>query len=70
MLIYLVKVNIALILLYGFYQMFCAKDTFFGWRRGLLLGIYAIAFLVPLMPTIDWLMTAETTQGMALTYNQ
>ena len=70
MLIYLVKVNIALILLYGFYQMFCAKDTFFGWRRGLLLGIYAIAFLVPLMPTIDWLMTAETTQGMALTYRQ
>lgn len=70
MLIYLVKVNIALILLYGFYQMFCAKDTFFGWRRGLLLGIYAIAFLVPLMPTIDWLMTAETSQGMALTYRQ
>lgn len=70
MLIYLVKVNIALILLYGFYQMFCAKDTFFGWRRSLLLGIYAIAFLVPLMPTIDWLMTAETSQGMALTYRQ
>ncbi len=70
MLIYLVKVNIALILLYGFYQMFCAKDTFFGWRRGILLGIYAIAFLVPLMPTANWLMTAETTQGMALTYRQ
>ena len=47
MLIYLLKVNIVFILLYGCYRLMCYKDTFFGWRRTTLLLIYAVSLVVP-----------------------
>jgi len=46
--IYLFKVNIAIILLYGFYRLFFQSDTFFQWKRVLLLAIFFIALLYPL----------------------
>ena len=45
--IYLFKVNIAIILLYGFYRLFFQSDTFFQWKRILLLSVFFIALLYP-----------------------
>ena len=44
---YLIKVNIAIILFYGFYRLLFRQDTFFQWKRLILLSIFAIAFLYP-----------------------
>lgn len=33
MTIYLIKINVALMLLYGFYRLTVSRDTFFGLRR-------------------------------------
>ncbi len=46
-LVYLFKVNIAIVLLYGFYKLFFQRDTFFQCKRFLLLGIFFIALLYP-----------------------
>lgn len=47
MLSYLVEINIIIIFLYGFYRLLFTNDTFFSWRRFMLLNIYLIALLVP-----------------------
>jgi TonB family protein len=44
---YLLKVNIAIILFYGFYRLFFQQDTFFQWKRMALLSILFISFLYP-----------------------
>lgn len=46
MAIYLIKINIALMLLYGFYRLTVSRDTFFGLRRLTLWLIYAVALMV------------------------
>ena len=46
-LLYLLKVNIAIILFYGFYRLFFQQDTFFRWKRTALLAILFISFLYP-----------------------
>ena len=43
MAIYLIKINVALMLLYGFYRLTVSRDTFFGLRRLTLWLIYAVA---------------------------
>ncbi|HEY9550992.1 MAG TPA: M56 family metallopeptidase [Prevotella sp.] len=68
MAIYLLKINIALIILYGFYRMMFGRDTFFGWRRTLLLGIYIIALCIPLFSIEAMISQNETTAGMAQAY--
>ena len=45
--IYLLKVNIAIVLFYGIYRLFFQKDTFFHWKRFALLSIVFISFLYP-----------------------
>lgn len=47
-LIYFLKVNLALAFLYICYRLLFRDDTFFRLRRGVLLSIYLIAFLYPL----------------------
>jgi len=47
--IYLIKVNIAIILMYGFYGLLVRDDTFFQWKRFFLLSIPVIALLYPLV---------------------
>lgn len=49
MAIYLLKINVCLIILYGFYRAMFGQDTFFGWRRAMLIGIYAVALCIPLL---------------------
>ncbi|GHV27257.1 cell envelope biogenesis protein TonB [Bacteroidia bacterium] len=45
---YLLKVNLAIILFYGVYHVFFRQDTLFQWKRILLLGLLAVAYLYPL----------------------
>ncbi|GHV29508.1 hypothetical protein FACS1894177_00510 [Bacteroidia bacterium] len=47
--IYLIKVNIAIVVMYGFYGLLFRNDTFFQWKRLLLLSIPVIAMLYPLI---------------------
>jgi TonB family protein len=46
--VYLFKVNVALVLFYGFYRLFFQRDTFFVWKRAILLFILLVSFLYPL----------------------
>ena len=46
-LLYLLKVNVAVILFYGFYRLFFRQDTFFRWKRVALLAIIFISFSYP-----------------------
>lgn len=50
MLMYLIKANVVLVVLFGFYQLISAGDTFFKWRRLSLLTVYMLSLL---LPTID-----------------
>ena len=50
MLTYLIKANVVLVVLFGFYQLISAGDTFLKWRRLSLLTIYVLSLL---LPTID-----------------
>ena len=45
--IYLLKVNIAIVLFYGIYRLLFQQDTFFRWKRFALLSIVFISFLYP-----------------------
>ena len=47
---YLIKANVVLVVLFGFYQLISAGDTFFKWRRLSLLTVYVLSLL---LPTID-----------------
>ena len=68
MLLYLVEINIITIFLYGFYRLLFTNDTFFSWRRFMLLNTYLIALLVPFADFGNWIRIHETTQNMASTY--
>ena len=68
MLSYLVEINIITIFLYGFYRLLFTNDTFFIWRRFMLLNIYLIALLVPFADFSNWISIHEATQNMASTY--
>ena len=50
MLMSLIKANVVLVVLFGFYQLISAGDTFFKWRRLSLLTVYVLSLL---LPTID-----------------
>ena len=54
---YLLKANIILALLYAFYRLSFYKDTFFNYRRISLMGILAVAALIPLPWTQLWVST-------------
>jgi TonB family protein len=45
--VYLIKVNIAILLLYGFYYLLFRNDTFFHWKRWLLLSVITVSLLYP-----------------------
>ena len=47
MLTYLIKANVVLVVLFGFYQLISTGDTFFKWRRVALLTIYVLSLLLP-----------------------
>lgn len=50
--LYLLKVNLAILLLYGFYRLFFWKDTFFKLKRIVLLAILVFAITYPFVDII------------------
>lgn len=66
-LIYFLKVNLALALLYVCYRLLFREDTFFRLRRGVLLSIYLIAFLYPLPDLSGWL-AGQTSVADIISY--
>ena len=68
MAIYLIKINIALMLLYGFYRLTVSRDTFFGLRRLTLWLIYAVALMVPALNLEYWVLDTPTMASMANVY--
>ena len=68
MAIYLIKINVALVLLYGFYRLTVSRDTFFGLRRLTLWLIYAVALMVPAFNLEYWVRDTPTMASMANVY--
>ena len=68
MAIYIIKINVALMLLYGFYRLTVSRDTFFGLRRLTLWLIYAVALMVPALNLEYWVRDTPTMASMANVY--
>ena len=68
MIMYLLKLNIALILLFSFYKLMFTGDTFFSWRRATLIGMYLVGMLVPVMDFSVWLSNSEGMTSIANEY--
>ena len=68
MAIYLIKINVALMLLYGFYRLTVSRDTFFALRRLTLWLIYAVALMVPALNLEYWVRDTPTMASMANVY--
>lgn len=68
MLVYFLKVNIAIALFYAFYRLFFYKDTFFSWRRTALLCFLAVSAAVPLLNIQNWMVEQEPMAAMADLY--
>ena len=65
-LFYLLKANMVLMILYGFYWLFLRKDTFYGYHRWYLLFALAAAFTVPLVELPGW--TNRSESAVELSY--
>lgn len=70
MILYIVKANLILALLCLLFQVLMHRDTFFGVRRLMLWGIYATAFLLPLLNVQEWLAGDTAAYGMTEAYAQ
>ncbi len=66
--IYLLKINAALMLLYGFYRLTMSRDTFFSLRRLTLWLIYAVALMIPALNMEYWVRETPTMVSMANVY--
>ncbi|MDR2038519.1 MAG: TonB-dependent receptor plug domain-containing protein [Bacteroidales bacterium] len=60
-LLYLLKANIILVLLYGFYALFLKRDTFYAHHRWYLLLTLLAIFFFPLINVASWFSGSETT---------
>lgn len=66
---YFFKVNLAFILLYGFYRLFFYKDTYFSLRRTVLLMFYVLAFSYPLFNIQEWVKAQEPIAEVIYSYS-
>ncbi len=57
---YFLKINAALVLFFAFYRMFLHKDTFFSWRRAVLLCFLGVSLFYPLLNFQGWFKVPET----------
>lgn len=68
MALYILKLNVTLVLLYGFYKSVLGRDTFFGWRRAALMGAYLLSVLIPLLNLANWLEGSSAAVAVAQNY--
>lgn len=69
LLLYLLKVNLALLVCYAVYRLLFARDTFFQLRRFLLLSFFGIALLHPLVDLPGGFAGQEPVQRIAVLYS-
>lgn len=67
--VYLLKVNIAIVLFYAFYKLLLSKDTFFVWRRVALLAIMVVSPVLPLVQIGEWLGNMAGLDAVAAFYH-
>lgn len=65
---YLVKLNIALVVFYAFYKLLISRDTFFVWRRVMLLAMIMLSIIIPLVDFADCIEGNNAIQSMIQTY--
>lgn len=68
-LLYILKVNLALLVCYAVYRLLFARDTFFQLRRFLLLSFFGIALLYPLVDLLGGFAGQEPVQRIAVLYS-
>ncbi|SFG65291.1 TonB family protein [Prevotella sp. KH2C16] len=68
MAVYLLKVNVLLILFYGFYRLMLGRDTFFSWRRAALLAVYGLSVGLPLINLGGWVQQQEGLAALSDSY--
>ena len=68
MTMYLLKLNLALIVLFGFYKLMFSGDTFFSLRRATLIAMYLVAMLVPGLNCSYWINKSVGMVSMANEY--
>lgn len=68
--VYLLKVNVLLAVFYGFYRLLFTRDTFFVWRRVVLLLMAAAALTIPLADLSWWVASHEQTANLAEVYQE
>ncbi|WP_314720971.1 TonB family protein [Prevotella nigrescens] len=68
MTMYLLKLNLALIVLFSFYKLMFSGDTFFALRRATLIGMYLVAMLVPGLNCSYWINKSVGMVSMANEY--
>ena len=66
----MLKVNLLLVLLYGFYRLLFVRDTFFGLRRATLLAMLAAAFVLPLVDIGWWVEEHRSTVNLVEAYQE
>ncbi|MGL5919770.1 MAG: M56 family metallopeptidase, partial [Bacteroidales bacterium] len=69
LLIYYIKINIGIILFYGFYKLFFTRDTLFKMRRSALIAFFVVAFIYPLMNIEAWMRAFWKVDDTIATYN-
>ncbi|MEG1564390.1 MAG: M56 family metallopeptidase [Bacteroides sp.] len=67
-LVYFLKMNAGIVLLYAFYRLFFYRDTFFRWRRIALLSFIVLSLVYPLMNLQEWVKEQEPMVAMADIY--
>ncbi|MDR0973271.1 MAG: M56 family metallopeptidase [Prevotellaceae bacterium] len=68
LLVYFLKINVALALFYAFYRLFFNRDTFFKGRRVLLLLFFVVAAIYPLVNLQDRLQAEPVVMAAADIY--
>lgn len=66
----MLKVNLLLVLLYGFYRLLFVRDTFFGLRRLTLLAMLAAAFVLPLVDIGWWVEEHRSAVNLVEAYQE
>jgi len=67
--IYLLKVNTAIMLFYCIYRMMFQKDTFFRWKRFALLSIIFVSFLYPAVDLTKQVVANNQLNSILITIN-
>ncbi|MBR5061377.1 MAG: M56 family metallopeptidase [Prevotella sp.] len=70
MMVYLLKVNVLLAIFYGFYRLMFVRDTFFTWRRAVLLLSALAAVAIPMVDIGWWVNTHPQAANLSEVYRE